>query len=140
MGNKMDYDKHIFVDYENIQNIDLDIIDGIIKMLIILGEYQNKIPIKLVKKLQPFGNSIEWLQIKSNGKKNALDLFIAYFLGYYVSNSIDKEYIIYSKDTGYDPLIEYLKSKDINVKRIASFKQIDEKCNEDHKDNIQKTE
>jgi hypothetical protein len=140
----MDYDKYIFVDYENVQDINIDIIDNKIKMLIIVGETQNKIPINLIQKTQPYGNSIEWLQIKSSGKKNALDFFIVYFLGYYISNSNNKEYIIYSKDTGYDPLIEYLRAKNINVIRIVSFKQInknniDDKqsiFNEDHKDNI----
>jgi hypothetical protein len=142
----MDYDKYILVDYEKVQDINLDIIDNGVKMLIIVGETQNKIPINLIQKTQPYGNSIEWLQIKSDGKKNALDFFIVYFLGCYTSTSINKEYIIYSKDTGYDPLIGYLKAKDINVKRIVSFKQINEKenrnnqkiINEEHKDNIQK--
>ncbi|MDR1239596.1 MAG: hypothetical protein LBK27_05750 [Treponema sp.] len=120
----MDYGKYIFVDYENVQDINTGIIGNDIKMLIIVGENQNKIPINLIQKTQPFGNSIEWLQIKSNGKKNALDFFIVYFLGYYISTQSDKEYIIYSKDTGYDPLIDYLRVQNINVKRIVSFKQI----------------
>jgi hypothetical protein len=120
----MDYSKYVLVDYENVQDINTDILDKNIKMLIIVGETQNKIPINLIQKTQPFGDLIEWLQIKSNGKKNALDFFVVYFLGYYISLESDKEYIIYSKDTGYDPLIEYLKAKNINVKRIVSFKQI----------------
>ncbi|GHV45566.1 hypothetical protein AGMMS49546_31670 [Spirochaetia bacterium] len=142
----MDYDKYIFVDYENVQDINIDIIDKNAKMLIIVGETQKKIPINLIQMTQPYGDSIEWLQIKSNGKKNALDFFIVYFLGYYISTDNNKEYIIYSKDTGYDPLIEYLKGKNINVKRIVSFKQINinnlgnelNTFNEDHKDNILK--
>jgi hypothetical protein len=93
-------------------------------MLIMVGETQNKIPTNLVQKTQPFGNSIEWLQIKSNRKKNALDFFIVYFLGNYISTKKNKEYIIYSKDKGYDPLIEYLKTQNINVKRIETFKQL----------------
>jgi hypothetical protein len=72
---KMEYDKYILVDYENVQDINIDIIDDNVKMLIIVGENQNRIPIDLIQKIQPFGNSIEWLQIKSNGKKNALDFF-----------------------------------------------------------------
>jgi hypothetical protein len=122
----MEYSKYILVDYENVQDINIDIIGENIKMLIIVGENQNKIPIDLILKTQPYGNAIEWLQIKSNGKKNALDFFIVYFLGCYISVQDNKEFIIYSKDTGYDPLIEYLKTKDINVKRIVSFKQLND--------------
>ena len=139
----MEYEKYILVDYENVQDINTDIINNNIKMIIIVGENQNKIPIELIQKIQPFGNSIEWLQIKSNGKKNALDFFIAYFLGCFISTQNNKEYIIYSKDTGYDPLIDYLKSKDIKVKRIVSFKQLNISelntelvVNETYKDNI----
>jgi hypothetical protein len=95
-------------------------------MLIIAGEHQNRIPISLIHKIQPYGNSIEWLRVKNNGKKNALDSFIAYFLGYYISGDNNKEYIVYSKDTGYDPLIGYLKTKGINVRRIVSFERINE--------------
>ncbi|MDR2171129.1 MAG: hypothetical protein LBP59_13375 [Planctomycetaceae bacterium] len=120
----MDYDKYIFVDYENVQDIDVDIIDKNIKVVIIVGETQNKIPINLIQKTQPLGDSIEWMQIKSNGKKNALDFFIVYFLGYYIFSDKDKEYIIYSKDTGYDPLIDFLNNKKIKVRRIDKFKQI----------------
>jgi hypothetical protein len=122
----MEYEKFILVDYENVQDVNTDVINNNMKMLIIVGENQNKIPIELIQKIQPFGNSIEWLQIKSNGKKNALDFFIAYFLGCYISTQNNKEYIIYSKDTGYDPLIEYLKSRNVNVRRIVSFKQLDD--------------
>jgi hypothetical protein len=122
--NEMEYDKFILVDYENVQDINADVIENNMKILIIVGESQNKIPIDLIEKIQPFGNAIEWLQIKSNGKKNALDFLIAYFLGCFVSTQNNKEYIIYSKDSGYDPLIDFLRKKNINVKRIAGFMQI----------------
>ena len=106
----MEYEKYILVDYENVQDINTDIIDNNTKLLIIMGENQNKIPIELIQKIQPFGNSIKWLQIKSDKKKNALDFFIAYFLCCFISTQINKDYIIYSKDTGYDPLINYIKT------------------------------
>jgi hypothetical protein len=121
--NKMEYDTYILVDYENVQDINMDMLNEKTKMVIIVGENQHKIPLKLIQKTQPYGDSIEWLQIKGNGK-NALDFFIAYFLGYFISTKSDKEYIVYSKDTGYDILIEYLKLKNINVKRIVSFDQL----------------
>ena len=120
----MDYTKYIFVDYENVQDMDINIIEKNIKIQILVGENQKKIPVDLIKKAQPLGESIEWMQIKTNGRKNALDFFIVYFLSFYISSNNDKEFIIYSKDTGYDPLIDYLKLKNIKVKRIVSFKQI----------------
>jgi len=120
----MKYNRFILVDYENVQDLNTDIMDKDVKMNIILGENQNKIPIGLIQKIQPFGNSIEWLQVKTGGGKNALDFFIVYFISNYISNNKNREYIIYSKDTGYDPLIEYLRTNNINVRRIVSFKQI----------------
>lgn len=119
----MDYETFVLVDYENVQDINTDVINEKIKMLIIVGENQKKIPIALIQKTQPFGDSIEWMQIRSYGKKNALDFFIVYFLGNYTAKHALKEFIIYSKDTGYDPLIEYLKTKNFNVSRIINFKQ-----------------
>jgi len=107
----------------------IDMINNTIKLIIIVGENQNKIPVSLIQKTQPYGESgesIEWLQIKSEEKKNALDFFITYFLGYYIATQNSKEFVIYSKDTGYDPLINYLKLKNINVKRIVSFKQLND--------------
>ncbi|MDR2481577.1 MAG: hypothetical protein LBD07_04710 [Spirochaetaceae bacterium] len=120
----MEYDAYILVDYENVQDINTDIINEKIKMLIIVGENQKKIPVSLIQMTQPYGDSVEWIQIRSFGKKNALDFFLVYFLGYYTSQYKNKEYIIYSKDTGYDPLIEYLKLKNFDIKRIVSFKQL----------------
>jgi hypothetical protein len=122
----MEYEKYILVDYENVQDIIVDIITDTVKMIVIVGENQNKIPVSLIQKTQPHGESIEWLQIKSDGKKNALDFFVTYFLGYYTATKNSKEFVIYSKDRGYDPLINYLKQNNINVKRIVSFKQLEE--------------
>lgn len=119
------YETYILVDYENVQDINTDAINEKIKMLIIVGENQKKIPVSLILKTQPFGDSIEWLQIKGYGKKNALDFFLVYFLGVWTAAHSDKEFIIYSKDTGYDPLIEHLKTKKINVRRVVSFKEIE---------------
>jgi hypothetical protein len=37
-----------------------------------------------------------------------------------------KNFIIYSKDTGYDPLINYLKKSGIKARRIVSFQELDQ--------------
>jgi hypothetical protein len=123
----MNYDKYILVDYNNIQNINIDIIDEKTKMIIIIGENQKIVPIDLIQKTQAYGNAIEWLKIKNNGNKSLLDFFIACFLGYFISNQGNKEFIIFSKNKDYDPLIEYLQNNNINVKRIEGFKQNNKK-------------
>gem|GEM_PF-3143279 len=110
----MDYNKYVFVDYEYFQDIDVDIIDGKTKMILIIDEKQKKIPIEFIKITQSFGEAIEWLQIKKS--KKSLYYFIVYFLGYYISNQKDKEFIIYSNNIDCDPLIEYLQSKNIDLK------------------------
>jgi hypothetical protein len=43
------------------------------------------------------GKGVEWIKVNGKGK-NALDFYIAYFLGVYTNEYKDKEYIIYSKD------------------------------------------
>jgi hypothetical protein len=120
----MDYDKYILVDYGSVQDINIDIIDEKIKMIIIIDDNQNKLSTDLIQRTQPFGNSIEWVQIKKDGKKNTLKIFIAYLLGYYISDQSNKEFKICSNSKDYDLLIKYLKNKNINVERMTSFKQI----------------
>jgi flagellar M-ring protein FliF len=64
-----------------------------------------------------------------------LDFFIAYFLEYYVSNQGNEEFIIYSKNKDYDPFIEYLQNKNINVKIIVNFEQMNENTKNSFKKN-----
>jgi hypothetical protein len=92
------------MDYEKFMDI-YDTIDEKTKMVIIVDKKQNVIPMELIKITQPFGNSIEWIKIKKCGKENSFYFFIHYFLGYYISNNSNKEFIIYSSDNNYDPLI-----------------------------------
>ncbi|ULQ59443.1 PIN domain-containing protein [Brucepastera parasyntrophica] len=118
------FEKYILVDYENVQDVQTDVINDTVKMIIIVGENQNKVPLSLIQQTQPYGNSIEWVRVSGKGR-NALDFFIAYFLGTLIALEKDREYIIYSKDTGYDPLIAYLKSQNHAVKRIVSFQELE---------------
>jgi len=123
----MDYNKYIFVDYNNIQNINIDNIDENIKIIIIIGKNKKLLSIELIQKTQHFGKSIEWQQIKNNGEKSLLDFFIDYFLEFFISRQDNKEFVICSKNKKLDPLIEFLQNKNINVKRIEEFNQTENK-------------
>lgn len=117
------FEKYLYIDYENVQDVQTDIIEKSIKVMIIVGGNQTKVPIELVQKTQPFGDRVEWIRVNGNGR-NALDFFIAFFLGKDAALDNKKTFIIYSKDSGYDPLINYLKNNGIKAKRIVSFLEL----------------
>lgn len=117
------FEQYLYIDYENVQDVQVDIIQKTIKVMIIVGDNQAKVPIELVQKTQPFGDAVEWIRVNGKGR-NALDFFIAFFLGRDVAIDSKKTFIIYSKDTGYDPMINYLKKNGIKAKRIVSFQEL----------------
>lgn len=116
-------DEYIYVDYENVQDIKVEFIKNTSKVIILIGNEQIKIPIDLVQKLQPMGNLVEWIRVNGKGR-NSLDFYISFFLGRDVTKDKNKHFVIYSKDTGYDPLITYLKNDGIKIRRIVSFQEL----------------
>ncbi len=108
---------YILVDFENVSNIDLNSIkEKNFYIKIFIGTNQTKIPVELVLKSQELGGQVEWMQINGSGK-NALDFHITFILGRLTQNDPDAFFHIISKDTGFDPLIAYLKTQKIFCKR-----------------------
>jgi hypothetical protein len=52
-------------------------------------------------------SSIELIKVNGQGP-NALDIFIAFYLGKYFNSIKNSEIIIFSKDSDYDQLIKHL--------------------------------
>lgn len=119
----MNYEKYLYIDYENVQDVQTDAISQDMKVMIVVGVNQSKVPLQLVQQTQPFGEGVQWVQVGGQGR-DALDFFIAYYIGRDVCLRPDKEYIIYSKDAGYDPLIDHLTKEQIKIKRIVSFQEL----------------
>jgi hypothetical protein len=119
------FEEYLYIDYENVQDVNIDVIKKTLKVTIIVGQDQTKVPFDLVQKTQPFGSAVEWIQVNGKGR-NALDFFIAFFLGRDAALDREKTFIIYSKDTGYDPLISHLKMNGIKAKRIVSFQELNQ--------------
>jgi PIN domain len=120
----------LLVDYENIQNIDLSVIqEQDIDIKIFIGPAQNKIPIELVQASQQFGHRVEWIKIEAAGS-NALDFHIAFYLGKFCKELGGGTFLILSKDKGFDPLIKYMNKSKVNCKRVQNlldcFKKKDE--------------
>lgn len=114
----------LLVDYENIQNIDLSLIqEKDIEIKIFVGQSQNKLPFDLVQSTQRFGNAVEWIKIEGSGA-DALDFHIAFYLGQLSKTDPGLSFIVLSKDKGFDPLIRYLCKQKIACRRIQGLLEL----------------
>jgi hypothetical protein len=112
---------HVFVDFENVHEIDLAIIGSkAVNFTLLLGSRQTKLAVSLVEMLLEHAASVQLVRLTSAGK-NALDFALAYYVGRAVAADPTGYFHIVSKDAGYDPLIEHLRSKRIRAHRHGSF-------------------
>ena len=112
---------HVFVDFENVQQIDVSVIGTkSVNFTLLLGAKQTKIDAGLVEKLLAHAASVQLVRLASSGK-NALDFTLAYYVGRTVSADPAAHIHIVSKDTGFNPLVEHLRSRHIHAHRHDSF-------------------
>jgi hypothetical protein len=112
---------YVFVDFENVAQIDHAVIGArTVHFTLLLGAKQTKLDAALVEKLLENAASVQLVRLSSSGK-NALDFTLAYYLGRTASADPGAFYHIVSKDTGFDPLIEHLKSRHIRAQRHDAF-------------------
>jgi hypothetical protein len=124
-GKDFSMGKVLYIDYENVQKIDLSRIAQLdLKVWLFAGSSQNRVPIELVKSAQALGNHLEWVLIGGNGP-NALDFHIAYYLGLHVAVNPEDEYFILSKDKGFDPLVGHVMARKTRCRRIVSISEIE---------------
>ena len=115
---------YVLIDYENVQPKDLALLKGApFKVKVFLGPNQTKIPVALATSLHALGQNAEYIQLEASGS-NALDFHIAYFIGALSAQDPTSFFHVISKDTGFDPLIKFLKSKNIYSQRSTSIADI----------------
>jgi hypothetical protein len=115
---------YIFVDFENVQETDLDrIANKPVKVWLILGERHKSLPLKLVKLIQKYPEQVRLVETGLNGK-NALDFVLAYEIGVESEKDSKGYFHVLSRDKGFDALIRHLKAKDILAARHAAFSEI----------------
>ncbi|GHU73180.1 hypothetical protein FACS189450_12450 [Spirochaetia bacterium] len=124
------YKSVIFVDFENIQKIDTSLIDAKTKIIVLVGLNQDNKAFEFSKNLFNNISTIELIKVNGQGP-NALDIFIAFYIGKYFESIKESEIIICSKDSDYDQLIKHLDGYGISIKRIGLI--------ENNKKNIVKT-
>jgi hypothetical protein len=133
--NKTNY---LLIDYENVQPKSLSLLNGHpFKVIVFLGANQSKVSLEFASALQELGSNGEYIQISGNGS-NALDFHIAFTVGELSKSDPNAYFHIISKDSGFDPLITYLRKKgiyagrskevaDVPILKLANTKTIQEK-------------
>ncbi|MHC6203260.1 PIN domain-containing protein [Breznakiellaceae bacterium SP9] len=111
------YKSLVFVDFENLQEINDKMVTSETKIIILVGLNLNKKSLEVAKELLDKVSSIELIKVKGQGN-NALDFFIAFYLGKYVESNRNMNFAICSNDQGYDPLIKHLKEDGISIQRV----------------------
>ena len=89
-------------------------------LTLLLGPRQTKLDTPLVAKLLQHATSVKLIRLDSSGK-NAVDFALSYYLGRTVLADPIAYYHIISKDTGFDPLVEHLKTQSVKIRRHDDF-------------------
>jgi hypothetical protein len=115
---------YVLIDYENVQPSALSALDKeFFKVYVFVGANQTKVNFDVVEALQRLGANGKYVKISGNGP-NALDFHIAYFIGQLAARDEMPFFHIVSEDTGFDPLIAYLKANKIYACRSKSIHDI----------------
>lgn len=114
----------LLIDYENVRPVSLDdLADTGVSVKLFVGQSQTKVPIELVTSAQHLGDRLEWIRITGTGK-NALDFHIAYWMGLLIGREATEEFVVLSKDTGFDPLIRHVNDSRGKCRRINSLAEL----------------
>lgn len=113
--------KHVFVDYENMHELDLKLFgsEGV-HLTLLLGPTQKKLDAAVVEELLEHAAAVQLVRLTSAGR-NAVDFALAYYLGRAAALDPAGRFVIVSKDKGYDPLVEHLRSRSLDVWREANW-------------------
>ena len=81
--------------------------------------------------LQQIMNHLSQMElIPCNTGRNGLDFQLSSYLGYLLRSSTKTQYVILSKDTSYDPLIQFCKEKGVDIARCAVHEVIELRARE----------
>jgi len=115
---------YVLIDFENVHPKNLELLTKHpFKVFVFVGASQTKVPFDLADSMQFLGNDAKYIKISGNGQ-NALDFHIAYYIGELAGKDADAQFHIISKDKGFDPLIQHLKSRNIRIRREKDLAEI----------------
>ena len=117
-----------FVDYENVSQQGLEITENPTKMIdgdvnIFYTDKCQSINMDIIHNITSLQGKVNLFHVK-NGIKNALDFQLSTYLGYVISETEKgDEYIIISKDTGFDRVVWFWETKNVKINRYQSISE-----------------
>jgi hypothetical protein len=117
---------YVLVDFENVQPASLaSLANGQFRVKVFVGAAQarGRISFELSHSMQSLGDNAEYVKIARSGP-NAVDMHIAYFIGRLLEKEPGATIHIVSKDSDFDPLIEYLRANGSAAKRVKTIAEI----------------
>jgi hypothetical protein len=115
---------YVLIDLESVQPADVAELDKEhFTVIVFVGHHQTKIPTDLVTALQRMGDRAQYVRLTGDGK-NALDFHIAFYIGQIAAKNPDAFFHIISKDKGFQPLVEHLKTLNIFCVRSEDIHEI----------------
>ncbi len=115
---------YVLIDFENVQPESLErLTPEHFKLIVFIGASQTRVPFEVAASLQEFGCRAKYVKVSAKGP-NALDFHIAYYMGRLAAAEPTARFHVISKDTGFDPLIEHLRSQQIPARRVATIAEI----------------
>jgi hypothetical protein len=117
---------YVLVDFENVQPDSLAALAGgafRIKVFVGASQARGRISFELSHSMQMLGANAEYVKIARSGP-NAVDMHIAYFIGRLIEKEPNAFIYIVSRDTDFDPLVEYLQGSGVSAKRAKTIAEI----------------
>ena len=117
---------YVLVDFENVQPESLAALAGgqfKVKVFVGAAQAKGRISFELSHSMQMLGASAEYVRIARSGP-NAVDMHIAYFIGKILERESDAAIHIISRDTDFDPLLEFLRESGVTCKRSKSIADV----------------
>lgn len=117
---------YVLVDFENVQPDSLEeLASGSFRIKVFVGAQQAKgrVSFEFSESMQKLGSHAEYVRIARSGP-NAVDMHIAYYVGRLIEKESHAAVYIVSRDTDFDPLVEYLQAKGSNCQRVRSIAEL----------------
>src|SRR5690349_6205974 len=117
---------YVLVDFENVQPESLEALaTGAFRIKVFVGAQQAKgrVSFEFSESMQKLGAHAEYVRIARSGP-NAVDMHIAYYVGRLLEKEPHAQVFIISRDTDFDPLMEYLHAKGHSCRRVRTIPDV----------------